>query len=88
MDGRCTGDSYARKTHLVLSTVYTACTCRVHVLCMCTDYALQAHKTHFELLASVLQFSPREIAQVLAACSLHAHCARVPWLGLGLGVRG
>ena len=76
MHGRCTGDSYARKTHLVLSTVYTARACRVHVLCMCTDYARQAHKTHFELLASVLQFSPREIAQVHAACTPHAHCTR------------
>jgi len=38
----------------------------------CTSYALQAHKTHFELLASVLQFSPREIAQVHAAKELDA----------------
>ena len=74
MHGRCTGDAYTSKTHLVLSTVYTACACGVHVLCMCTDYARQAHKTHFELLASVLQFSPREIAQVHAACTPPAHC--------------
>ena len=81
MHGRCTGDAREmhtiRMTHFVLCTVYTACAWRVHVLCMCTDYARQAHKTHFELLASVLQFSPREIAQVHAACSPHAHCTRV-----------
>ena len=81
MHGRCTGDVREMHTHARRTSYLVQCTLhehvRVHVLCMCTDYARQAHKTHFELLASVLQFSPREIAQVHAACSPHAHCTRV-----------
>ena len=86
-DGRCTKDGRemhggrwmgdAREIHTHARRTSYLVQCTLHVLCMCTDYAWQAHKTHFELLASVLQFSPREIAQVHAACTPHVLTAHV-----------
>ena len=88
MHGRCMGDTRTlpmctSHVHVHAMSVYAlharlqrhACVMHAHCMHMhraCTAYAPQAYKTHFELLASVLQFSPREIAQVHAAKELDA----------------